>query len=990
MNQISMKMNRPENTSFQASQSGQDGVNPSGGRRDRGRGPRKLWVLSLLAFLLPVVILLIAFGVQKVFPFGDRHILTVDLYHQYAPFVAELRRKILSGSSFFFSWAAGLGINFFALFTYYLASPINLISVIFPESFLSECILTIVLLKIGFSGLFFERFLRNYARRTGPLAVAFSVAYSLSAYVLAYFWNIMWLDTVMLLPLAALGLVKLVRDGKAWLYVIGLSLIILTNYYTGFFACVFLGLLFLLLMMRYQTDQLPSKKVLTWAQMLFYTLLSVGISMITLLPTILALKRTSAVGDVAPASFDRFNAMLDLIPRFMPLSEPNIRSGQANLYVGLLPVLLIGFFFISRRIRKKERVVSGLILSFLLLSFNNNWLNFLWHGGHYPNQLPYRFSFVFCFLFLVSAYESFPGLRNIPEASIQKMAILWVGLLFLMEKMDLTTFSSLDLWLIISLVFIYSFILKAYARQFYQSRNGNLRMRTSNPQNEVRALALILAILMVSELAVNTILAVDTVGRNEYFGLRENYQAGEEPENIRKLVQRYHQIEKNNLVRMEIMPDHSVNDSMLYGTNGLTIFSSTFPKKPVRSLAALGYANNGINSFQYYGSTPVVDSLMGICYRIQRGEMGIDERFLQKVEESGTVSVWENPQALPIAYGVPETVLERKTVLMKDNPFQTQTIFMNLLTGTVEQPFEYLKWKAADSEKSLGLEPSGATTEVSDISIEQVDHLYSVTLDENGKGTVWALLEPERDGSYYLGWNLSGGRISEISLKTGEGRWTTVGKKTAGVTELGWAEAQKKILIKITLENDAGAHSLSQLRLYGARLQEAALLKALDGLSPYETKITEFQTNDLAVEWYSKIPGALVLTTTFDPGWSCTVDGEKVEIQLVDETYPIVPVPEGNHVVRFHFVPAGFKTGALVSLISLGVALLLVFAPLLKNHCTKKSGAFTQKEENVFEASDPQNGSAEAQPQEGQSFEIPNFISLSKTEDSSNDFDLKI
>ncbi|NLA70953.1 MAG: YfhO family protein, partial [Clostridiaceae bacterium] len=111
--------------------------------------------LAWIAFLIPFVIMALAYGAIQVFPFGQRHMLTVDLYHQYAPFFALFRDKLLSGGSLFYSMAGGLGTNFYALFAYYLASPLNLLLLIFPPAYLTEAIMLITLIKIGLAGLTF-------------------------------------------------------------------------------------------------------------------------------------------------------------------------------------------------------------------------------------------------------------------------------------------------------------------------------------------------------------------------------------------------------------------------------------------------------------------------------------------------------------------------------------------------------------------------------------------------------------------------------------------------------------------------------------------------------------------------------------------------------------------------------------------------------------------------------------------------------------------
>jgi len=47
----------------------------------------------LLAFLLPVLAFYIGFAAHGLWPVGNRHLLAYDLYHQYAPFLLELKGK---------------------------------------------------------------------------------------------------------------------------------------------------------------------------------------------------------------------------------------------------------------------------------------------------------------------------------------------------------------------------------------------------------------------------------------------------------------------------------------------------------------------------------------------------------------------------------------------------------------------------------------------------------------------------------------------------------------------------------------------------------------------------------------------------------------------------------------------------------------------------------------------------------------------------------
>jgi Bacterial membrane protein YfhO len=63
-------------------------------------------------------------------------------------------------------------------------------------------------------------------------------------------------------------------------------------------------------------------------------------------------------------------------------------------------------------------------------------------------------------------------------------------------------------------------------------------------------------------------------------------------------------------------------------------------------------------------------------------------------------------------------------------------------------------------------------------------------------------------------------------------------------------------------------------------------------------------------------PGLVVLTDTFYPGWTATVDGKPASIYLTDYAFRGVVVPEGTHEVVFSYSPASFKLGLAVGVLA--------------------------------------------------------------------------
>lgn len=881
--------------------------------------------LRLLAsFILPVLILFLAFGLQEVFPFGDRQILTVDLYHQYAPFLGELRSKLLSGDSLFFTWHAGLGINFFALLAYYEASPLNLLTILFPASMLSEMVLCLVLLKVGLSGLCMYLFLRRYYRREGPLLLCFGVAYALSGYVLAFFWNMMWLDAVFLLPCVAYGMLRLVREGILSYYLFSLSLLLLANFYTGFFASFFLFFFFFLILERHGQ---PAARLTAFFRVAAATILGISAAAILLIPTVMALGHTSAAGNKVPEKVEFYDALIDFLSRLLPFSSPNIRSGMANIYVGSFVLFLLFSYFLSRRVRLRTKVLAGSLLVFLILSMNINMLNFLWHGLHFPNQIPFRFSFVFCFLLLFLACDGIPALRDLPRQSMLRFGAVLILLILLLEKIDGTTYSRENVFLVLLFLLGYLFLLAWLLEPAESLPLRTPRARYLHHRRE-ELVSLLLLALIILELTANTFITITRVRNNEYFGIRTDYMAGQEPQTIRELARRYQEQGRPDLVRLELKPDYSVNDASLYQLNGFSIFASTYPEGPISYLAKLGYPNNGINSFQYVGSTPVMDSLLGIRYVIHRDPINLEDPLKKKVEEKDGITVWENPQALPVAF-LADPLFRRRD----GDENMLHPSFDALAFPPASQPFDYqaalFEMLSGENDVFADVRPEvGSKQEHITVKEKSANH-FELSRDGEDKAFACFRHTAESDGNYYLAWKSNGLTVNGASLQKGDSD-VNIGRKAQNVTELGFHKKGEEILVKIDVGGAEKRNATGTLELYMARLDEPRYQAGIKHLRSRKTAVTHYDSRTLEVQTASEDAAMLFVSTTANPGWQAWIDGTPVDLLTVQGTFLALMVPEGSHQIRLCFTPEGYKLGRDLSIIA-WLMILLVLALELRD-----------------------------------------------------------
>ncbi|HHT25215.1 MAG TPA: YfhO family protein [Clostridiaceae bacterium] len=880
-----------------------------------------------LAFLIPLLIIGLAYAIQKIYPFGSKHILTIDLYHQYAPFLRELRSKLLSSDSLFISWSGGMGFNFFAVITYYLASPFNFLLLLFSEQQISEAVLLLTVLKIAASGLTFYCFSYFSRKRHSWFYLAIACGYALSGYSLAYSWNIMWLDTIVLLPIVILGLIYLIRNKRTWLYVISLALTLIVNYYTAFFVCVFLIFYYFVVYIQETNNNKKLKAIKHHAvksslKFVGGSLLAAGIAAITLLPTIIALSRTSASGDVFPQTIDFFQPFIDFVSRLMTLASLSIRDGMPNLYAGAILLLMIPLFFSSKRISYFNKIAHTVLIFFLIISLNNNVLNFIWHGFHYPNQLPFRNSFVLIFLLCsmaITAYDSWHGSDKVPWS---KTLGIWIVLLLFLQKIDQEKYKFSLILVTILILFIFVLILNT----------------GEDPKFKKRFISLALLFIMIVELTINTMVGIASINDNEYYGSRDGYLAGEYPNSVLKRVEQIKRESPN--ARAALWPDKCVNDPMLYGFPGLTIFASTYPEQPVQLFANLGYDNNGINSYQNTGSNIIMDSLFGIKYKILDSSRKEQVSFYEAKDTDGITALYENEYALPLLYFVPDTV-ETFQTNADDTSFINQRNLINALGGESEM------LQATDSYSNDSV---GCTI------IKISDNKFQVDLLNEDKAEFSFEIRASQSGYYTIAWDASGLRFDQVYLSKPSGEQTdniteataatfkqNFSRKGTSISDLGYLNEGEKVQVVFIINKKDSNNG--NIEFEAARIDQAKFESWNNRLANVSINPTKHNSDHLSTEIECPESGYLLFTSTFDSGWHAEVNNQQVELKPFAGSLMLIPVNAGTNRIELIFVPQGFNLALIISSASIVLGLiLLIIIVIVKKHKTKRKAMLLQTE----------------------------------------------
>ena len=605
----------------------------------------------IAAFLIPVVIMLIIFVQRGIFPFGEETFLRTDMYHQYAPFFSEFQSKLKNGGSLLYSWDVGMGVNFSALYAYYLASPFNWLLILCPKGLVIEFMTYQIVLKTGLCGLTMAYYLRKHCR-TNDFGVAFfGIFYALSGYMAAYSWNIMWLDCIILFPLIVLGLERLVKDGKGMLYCLTLGMSILSNYYISIMTCIFMVLYFIALLVL-DEDMHWEKFIGRGFQFAMYSLLAGGLSAIVLLPEVFALQMTAS-GDVSfPKTFSQYFPIFDMIARHIGNVETEIGLDHwPNVYCGVAVLMFFILYLLCKKISAKEKAVYGIMLLFFFASFSFNVLNFIWHGFHYPNSLPCRQSYIYIFLVLFACYRAYMYLRETPWKHVT--AAFAGSVVFVLMAQKLVTEDH------------FHFIVYYVAILFLALYLGAIALYQKGRRYYFPALFYALAVVSI-EAAVNTaVTSVTTTSRTAYT---------DDNAAVEQLVD---SIQPNDtFFRMEKVTRKTKNDGAWMHFPSVSLFSSTANADLSALFKKLG-CESSTNAYSITGSTPLIDALFSVKYGIY-SEKPEDTSLRTVIGEQDGVWLYQNNYTLPVGFYV-EPDFESKWNRETGNPADVQNSLADAL-----------------------------------------------------------------------------------------------------------------------------------------------------------------------------------------------------------------------------------------------------------------------------------------------------------------------
>lgn len=603
----------------------------------------------LIAFLIPFLIFLCFLLYKKFVIHQDFSLLTSDLELQYQTLFTYLRR----GGNLIYSFTKGFGGSMFGTFTYYLASPLNLIIYLFPLDRLPLALTLIILLKVSLSGLTMYIYLKNKVGHN-KLIYIFTTCYSLMAFMINYHFNIIWLDGVFYLPLILLGIDRILDKKSPLVYIIFLALSILSNYYIGYMICI-MSLIYFTVNFLFKYNIKKDKQIIF--KFLLSSILVALIMSFLLIPSALELRSSYKVGEVV--NYTGFNLnIFDLFSRAYPGSqnyENVLCQNIISIYCGLITIPLLYLYFTNKKINKKEKKLDLIILLILLSGFFIPAINNVWHLFNNVSSFSFRYSFIICFYIIYISYKSILNIDKIDKKQLYIFLIIYLFISMIVSIKNYDYLNNIIIYVSCFLMFIYLIL---------------LHMNDSDSKK-------LLILLVCAELFFNVIYSLKDY---DYYSFDSyDYNINE----VKKITDEL----KDNNYRLERDPIYTKDDSILLDYKGINNFLSTNNSKLNSFLINMGYFGTSYENRDYNKNTIFIDSVLGLKYKISKKiinynqieEISLKDNYNFTFEDDVLSNYYinENPYALKIGYMINYSPIEYTS-----DPFLNQNRLLNSIFKT--------------------------------------------------------------------------------------------------------------------------------------------------------------------------------------------------------------------------------------------------------------------------------------------------------------------
>lgn len=910
-------------------------------------------VLTLLASF---VMLYLVFANVGLAPFGDKNntLLMIDAQSEYIAYFRSLKGMLNGDFTLAYTLSKVFGGNYMSLYTFYLASPLNLFVGLVDNAYIPEFMLVISLIKMMLAGLNMYLLLRFMFKKPSFGYLLFAVAYSFSSYNFLYLSNLMWLDGVMILPLVVLGIELLWARKCRVLYPLALAYGLMSSWYIGSFLCIFSALFAIYKFISQDNQKIiqDESKVITFEcfkSLIRFAFLSIIGGMIALPywgSAFIHFSGTKA-GGFQLSSDELFYSISLVFTSFFEHSYQTIQNiqvyeGYASNFTSMAVLPFFLLFFFNTKYSLKERL-AGLGLFFIyVLSTYISPLNILMHGGKAPTWFPTRFSFITGFIVIYFASKHYNHILDVPIYSY--ICPILMGIIAYLICSNIPYFD--DNGYTLSYQFSLSEHLVYYGTTillFVISLLFNYKKKALKFVSPSMVFVITLLSLTSSYLGANNILQVN-LSENQ-FQDKETYL---DDNNFQVVVDSLKRYDSNINYRLENTfirngNYNSIdNDPMFYSYYGLSHFSSVELYDVMNYMEKIGFHSNGFFEGYDGGSSLAMNAYAGIKYLIddESNSSTNKPRFLSSLEnitskfdkkdlevEGRKISIYKNPYALPLGFGVikqgasyiGEGYYEGNNIYWYDHLEYQNNIYHSItdkVEGEIFKPIEYTIL--------LGSGVNDVTNK--DNYYHPNERYYNIPKNGSVTLNINETVPNSYLGQYNLYFGIKDTYNDYFNIYIDNRRYEMTTYWHRGIRSFP-ETSNKKHTIRLT--NKTGRD------LTNVRIQPEVYYEDLNVLSDYISQIRKSQLEDSYFETsltsltlngkftkHDDDVDEFMFSLPYEKGMQIYIDGKKVNTYKIFNVFTgcdISNLSNGSHQISIQYIEEGLTSGFIVSLLSIEI-----------------------------------------------------------------------
>lgn len=598
------------------------------------------------------------------------------------------------------------------------------------------------------------------------------------------------------------------------------------------------------------------------------SILSAAMAAIGLIPAYLGIMNTASAELMTLPEHEWYTNLFDIMSTHLAVTSPITNDnfdGNANLYIGMLAIVLVCLYIFGRRISIANKIKRVIFLGIFIVSFNEKILNFIWHGFHDQYGIPNRFAFLYLFLIVLTGFEVLEKLKTVRWRHIlaaMAAGLLLTGLLIIKSDKEIGVIS---IGVSLGLVLFYGAVIF-----FYSIRKIRLKVCT----------ALLLAAALIE------------TGAMTFYGFNENGQIDvpkffSDTEAIREIKE---DIGEEELVRTDLISSKMLDEEIWHNLKCVTMFGSTANGQAVSMMNHLGFYT-GANEYLYKGATPVTNLLLNVKYNIRRADDNNLNNF-RIVKSYADMDLLENPVRTSIGYGIEGDLSE--WYYESAYPFRVQNDFVLQAYG-MEEIFHDIPIP----------DPSTNDCEITRTN----DGEYSFKNTSSQADNLVFTIPTFGGEDLYL--HYDGSQVTNTIVKVGNE--IRVSKKiNSEIYHVGFIEPGDVVTVSLQLADDELKQGV--VRLSAADFDQEQFESLAEKMTGTGVRVTYYDSDSLKGTITMKEDGLILFSIPYDTGWTVKVDGTETGIEPVADGLLGVPAEAGSHSLELTYVSPGFYTGLLLTI----------------------------------------------------------------------------